>query len=161
MRLNGTDYVSWAAIASGATFSLIAVAALAADAWTSDSALHEHADEFVFEARVEGEHSEGTNVWIEASEEGEHVVHAEEEARVRIEMSEEKGLREVGGAEPLVYIDGVRIAEGKEILESLDPDDIERIEVLKGDAAEAMYGDEASAGVVQIFMKDGATRPGG
>src|SRR3712207_8206931 len=38
-------------------------------------------------------------------------------------------------------------------LNDLNPADIARIEVIKGAAATALYGTEASAGVVQIFTK--------
>jgi len=40
-------------------------------------------------------------------------------------------------------------------LVDINPDDIERIEVLKGAAAAAIYGSRASNGVVQIFTKRG------
>lgn len=64
---------------------------------------------------------------------------------------------------PLVYVDGVRIGNEREEfasittsrLDDLNPEDIERIEVLKGAAAATLYGTEASAGVIQIFTKRG------
>jgi outer membrane cobalamin receptor len=68
------------------------------------------------------------------------------------------GTRATLEVEPLVYIDGVRTAEG---LPNLDPETIERIEVLKGEAAVELYGPEASAGVVQIFSKQPRQDPGG
>jgi TonB-dependent starch-binding outer membrane protein SusC len=40
-------------------------------------------------------------------------------------------------------------------LADLDPNDIERIEVLKGAAAAALYGSRANNGVVQIFTRRG------
>ncbi len=55
-------------------------------------------------------------------------------------------------AQPLVYIDGVRI--GTSFIESLDPDDIESIEIVKGEAAVALYGEEASTGVIRISLKE-------
>ena len=69
---------------------------------------------------------------------------------------------------PLVYIDGVR-ADSRETtgygggnnaglrsaLSSLDPEQIERIEVLKGPAAATLYGTEASRGVVNVITKRG------
>ena len=67
-----------------------------------------------------------------------------------------ESVRMVG--DPLIYIDGIRVNE----MPDLDPDAIERIEVLKGAAAAALYGEEASNGVVQIFLKaDAASNPGG
>ena len=60
--------------------------------------------------------------------------------------------------QPLIYLDGVRIAGG---LPSLDPTLIERVEVVKGDAALELFGEEGAFGVVQIFSKDPAPNPGG
>ncbi len=57
-------------------------------------------------------------------------------------------------AEPVIYIDGVRVDGSRdEALKQLDPDRIDRIEVLKGPAARLKYGSEARDGVIQIFMK--------
>jgi hypothetical protein len=56
-------------------------------------------------------------------------------------------------AAPLIYIDGKRIGRGEEALEGLSPDEIDRIEVIKGKAAEAAFGEAASGGVIQIFLK--------
>ena len=70
---------------------------------------------------------------------------------------------------PLVYIDGVR-ADSRETtgygggnnagvrsaLSSLDPEQIERLEVLKGPAAATLYGTEASRGVINVITKRGA-----
>lgn len=68
--------------------------------------------------------------------------------------------------DPLVFIDGIRADDRQESpgvggqavsrLSDLNPDDIERIEVVKGPAASTLYGADASAGVIQIFTKRGA-----
>ena len=77
--------------------------------------------------------------------------------------------------QPLIYIDGVRVRSegfGKNVppvgysgrsnndisspLNSVNPQDIERVEVIKGAAATTLYGTEASAGVIQIFTKRGS-----
>lgn len=71
--------------------------------------------------------------------------------------------------QPLIYIDGVRLDRSNTNLISLggqavsrlsdiNPQDIERMEVIKGSAATALYGSEASSGVIQIFTKRG--KPG-
>lgn len=68
--------------------------------------------------------------------------------------------------EPLVFIDGVRMesrqrqlvdvgGQTMSALNELNPDDIVRIEVVKGPAAATLYGADASAGVIQIFTKQG------
>ena len=76
--------------------------------------------------------------------------------------------------QPLIYVDGVRIRSesfdknvpptgypgrsGNDVaspLNSINPADIDRIEVIKGAAATTLYGTEAAAGVIQIFTKRG------
>lgn len=59
------------------------------------------------------------------------------------------------GDEPLIYVDGIRL-EGD--LSSISPDQVERIEILKGEAATAAYGPRGAAGVVQITMKGSGGR---
>lgn len=84
------------------------------------------------------------------------------------------------GQRPVIYIDGVRVdsrqqewgsgaggawfgttccafsgGAGEDRLSDLSPDEIERVEVLKGPAASTLYGSEASGGVIQIFTKRG------
>ena len=61
-------------------------------------------------------------------------------------------------AQPLLYVDGARVDHGganrREMLNALDPASIDRVEVLKGPAAVELYGDEASNGVIQIFLHE-------
>lgn len=71
--------------------------------------------------------------------------------------------------EPIVYIDGIRINSdprtgpnirgGRQVsrLNDLSPEDIARVEVIKGPAAATLYGTEASNGVIQIITKKGKT----
>jgi len=71
-------------------------------------------------------------------------------------------------AQPLVYVDGVRVnneagagpqlegGRGGNVLNDFNPADIESIEIIKGPAAATLYGTEASAGVIQIITKKGA-----
>ena len=79
--------------------------------------------------------------------------------------------------EPLVYVDGVRIRsdgypenlpkvenndgpnDTPSPLNDINPDDIDRIEIVKGPAATTLYGAEAASGVVQIFTKRGRSGP--
>lgn len=64
---------------------------------------------------------------------------------------------------PIVYVDGIRVdasvndgaAGAASRLDDINPDAIERIEILKGAAAATLYGTEASNGVIQIFTKQG------
>jgi hypothetical protein len=65
------------------------------------------------------------------------------------------GARKVMEADPLILIDGVIVQNenGKAVLGGLDPDRIERIEVIRGKAAEALYGEAAANGVIQVYLK--------
>ena len=62
------------------------------------------------------------------------------------------------GAGPVVYVDGVRFEDG---LEGLNPDEIDSIEILKGDKATEQYGEEGAKGVIIIVTKTGKKRKGG
>jgi len=74
------------------------------------------------------------------------------------------------GDEPLVYIDGVRMyarragtggsgGGGMDFnpISHIKPEDIERIEVVRGPAATTLYGTEASGGVIQVFTRRGSS----
>lgn len=79
-----------------------------------------------------------------------------------------------GSSDPLYIIDGVIInnsnarvtnaqsdydgsgSVGQNRMVDINPNDIDRIEVLNGAAAAAIYGSRANAGVVQIFTKRGS-----
>lgn len=58
------------------------------------------------------------------------------------------------GPQPLIFVDGVELDAGSAALTSLNPDDIERIEVIKGTAAAELFGEDAEGGVIQIFTKE-------
>jgi TonB-linked SusC/RagA family outer membrane protein len=71
-----------------------------------------------------------------------------------------------GSSEPLYIVDGIIVNnDSRQLLDlggysqnrlvDLSPSDIERIEVIKGAAAAAIYGSRANNGVVQIFTKKG------
>ena len=77
-----------------------------------------------------------------------------------------------GNEQPIYFLDGVQLENvdfagagvgGATIsmLSNLNPNDIENIEVLKGPAAAAMYGTNASNGVVLITTKSGKLVAGG
>lgn len=73
--------------------------------------------------------------------------------------------------EPIVIIDGIRVDRGGGFgnggfasaggggapsrLDDINPESIERIEILKGASAATLFGTEASNGVIQIFTKKG------
>ena len=73
----------------------------------------------------------------------------------------------LGNTDPLYIIDGVIVNNDRNVLLNLggyvqnrlvdiNPNDIERIEVVKGAAAAAIYGSRANNGVIQIFTKRGS-----
>lgn len=72
----------------------------------------------------------------------------------------------LGAADPLIVLDGVIVSNdspelvrlggtSQNRLVDINPNDIARIEVVKGAAAAALYGSRANNGVVQIFTKMG------
>jgi len=72
-----------------------------------------------------------------------------------------------GDGQPLVFVDGVRVEDGNleawsaggqevSMLAQLNPQDIERIDVLKGPASAALYGTSGSNGVVLVKTRSGA-----
>ena len=74
----------------------------------------------------------------------------------------------ISGSDPLYIVDGVIVdnssaqladlgirSNPQNRLADLNPNDIERIEVIRGAAAAALYGSRANNGVVQIFTKRG------
>jgi len=74
----------------------------------------------------------------------------------------------LGAAGPLIVLDGVIISnDSPELIQvggttqnrllDINPNDIARIEVVKGAAAAALYGSRANNGVIQIFTKTGKT----
>lgn len=87
-----------------------------------------------------------------------------------------RGASSLSGYKPVVFIDGIRFniddlgqfaptgagtgglaqsAQVSSALNSLNPNDIESIEVIKGPAAATLYGAEAANGVIQIITKKG------
>ena len=57
-----------------------------------------------------------------------------------------------------VYVDGIRLDGG---IEDLEPQDIERVEVLKGTEAVKQYGKTGENGVIIVTTKGGKKRKGG
>ena len=57
--------------------------------------------------------------------------------------------------EPLVILDGMPVRGSGSTIAALNPNDIESMTVLKGAAASALYGQEASNGVIMLTTKSG------
>jgi TonB-dependent SusC/RagA subfamily outer membrane receptor len=77
-----------------------------------------------------------------------------------VEVEEGSGVtrnRQTGDAEgpnPLYVVDGVIISD-PDFMSTLDPDQIEKVEVIKGTVAETRYGERGANGVVLITTKRG------
>lgn len=70
-------------------------------------------------------------------------------------------VRGTASAQTLVLIDGLRVNSatgGTAELQYLDPDQIERIEVVRG-AGASLYGADAVGGIIQIFTRQGFGKP--
>src|SRR5690606_40607529 len=65
-----------------------------------------------------------------------------------------RGITSVNGSDPLYVVDNVPLPPGTN-LNFLNPEDIERMEVLKDASAAAIFGTRASNGVVLITTKKG------
>lgn len=177
MRISGTDVMAVAVIATCGAAGLAFSLALGSDGSRSTTTFtvttdFETAENTLVGERVQRIRTDESGVHIEREVDGErHVERVTGATVIRIrgdadavEPSAEVQVRERrrvrfesnGEAiEPLVYVDGVRFEGG---VESLDPDEIERIEVVKGAAALELFGEAAGGGVIQIFMKNTPAR---
>lgn len=59
------------------------------------------------------------------------------------------------GQQPLILLDGIYLNGSN--LADINPEDIEKVEVLKGAAGASLFGSQAANGVVQFFTKRGKT----
>jgi TonB-linked SusC/RagA family outer membrane protein len=65
-----------------------------------------------------------------------------------------RGINTVqGGTKPLIMVDGVQVAATD--INSLDLNNVERIEVVQGAASASIYGAQGANGVIQVFTKKG------
>ena len=65
-----------------------------------------------------------------------------------------RGVNTVNGnTQPIIVVDGVQMAATQ--FSSLDPSNIERVEVIQGAAASTIYGAQGANGVIQVFTKRG------
>lgn len=62
-----------------------------------------------------------------------------------------RGINSLGSTNPLILVDGVEARD----LTSLDPSNVDRVEVVKGAAGGTLYGAQGANGVIQIFTKKG------
>lgn len=92
---------------------------------------------------------DGEPVAVRAQQQIGFTIQTEGMSVVRRRMLTAETLASGEGA-PVVYVDGVRADDG---VPDLDPDAIERVEVIKGAAARAQYGEEGANGAILITTK--------
>lgn len=96
------------------------------------------------------------NIWVEKNGDKIIVKEVKDSLKtkvIKIEESPNKKIqiRTTDGKTPLIIIDGKESSRSK--LDNLDPDAIESMNVLKGDAAVKKYGEKAKEGVIEITTK--------
>ncbi|HYC87146.1 MAG TPA: TonB-dependent receptor [Chryseosolibacter sp.] len=69
-----------------------------------------------------------------------------------------RGVQSLAGGQPLYVVDGVIVPDG---IDFLNPQDIERIDILKDASSTAIYGSRGAYGVVLVTTKGGATQKSG
>jgi TonB-dependent SusC/RagA subfamily outer membrane receptor len=62
-------------------------------------------------------------------------------------------IQERGSNNPILMIDGVLVQTGVSGLRQIDPNTIESVEIIKGEAAVRLYGERARNGVITIKTK--------
>jgi TonB-linked SusC/RagA family outer membrane protein len=66
-----------------------------------------------------------------------------------------RGVQSIRGGQPLYVVDGVIVPDG---IDFLNPQDIERVDILKDASSTAIYGSRGAYGVVLVTTKGGATQ---
>ncbi|HEY2350809.1 MAG TPA: TonB-dependent receptor [Puia sp.] len=68
-------------------------------------------------------------------------------------------IRGTGGTFPYsqiaVYVDGIEFAGGSGYLATLNKENIDRVEVLRGPASSTLYGTGSNGGIIQVYTKQG------
>ena len=160
MRIRTSDVVALSVIGLSAATAVMGTVVLrnASIAAEQANAIHFEAvtaDAIERESREHG-HEGATVVRIR----GDAGVVGQSEIRIRRHEGESSRVIRIDrSVEPLIYVDGVRMDGG--MPGDLSPDQIDRVEVVKGDAATELFGEEAAGGVVQIFLKTPAAETPG
>lgn len=87
-----------------------------------------------------------------------YLVRESDQLETPVEVEEGSPTFRVRGSgdapDPLVVVDGVIVSD-PDFLSSMDPDLVESVEVIKGAAAEDLYGERGANGVIHITTKKG------
>jgi iron complex outermembrane receptor protein len=70
-----------------------------------------------------------------------------------------RGASSFGASYPKIYVDGIEVANPL-LITQLDPESVERVEVIRGPQGAALYGADAISGVVNILMRHDAVDSG-
>ncbi|HKG94104.1 MAG TPA: TonB-dependent receptor [Gemmatimonadaceae bacterium] len=70
-----------------------------------------------------------------------------------------RGASSFGVSYPKVYIDGIEVANPL-LVTQLDPEGVERIEVIRGPQGAALYGADAISGVINVVTRHGGAQDG-
>ena len=89
---------------------------------------------------------DGNNIWISSDEDEDNIFTVKSKGKNKLFISSGSG------EEPLYILDGKEVS--KEVIDEMDTDDIESINVLKGDSAAKKYGEKGKNGVVVIKSKN-------
>jgi outer membrane receptor protein involved in Fe transport len=71
-----------------------------------------------------------------------------------------RGASSFGATYPKVYVDGIEAANPLLVTE-IDPDEVERVEVIRGPQGAALYGSDAISGVINIVTRHEGVEEGG
>lgn len=71
-----------------------------------------------------------------------------------------RGASSFGVSYPKIYIDGVEVANPL-ILTDVNPEAVERVEVIRGPQGAALYGSDAISGVINILLRHDGVGPSG
>lgn len=75
----------------------------------------------------------------------------EKESKIGLRSIDDSGNLSID--DPLIVLDGKIMGTDVKLLKEIEPDDIESINVLKGEAALEKYGEQAQNGVIEITLK--------
>ncbi|MBF6607779.1 MAG: M56 family peptidase [Flavobacterium sp.] len=92
--------------------------------------------------------------FVTTGENGNDVVVIRNENATGVKVVGQPTLNVGGGKNPVIIVNGKRIADGENYLKTIDPEAIALMSVISANAATAAMGEEASDGIIQITTKE-------